>query len=223
MKYLKIVEDAVSAWPHITVNPHRFGGREFIFGSAEVGHVHIGGVVDIPFPRSVHDALLLEGLAEEHRWVPNSGWITFRIHNEQDIDHALWLMQLSYLRYTLKTASDPRKVFKQESEELHLSSRFKSLLEPFVPKRQNKFRLSRFQRRRHLKEVKMDSVISTIDLKAKLDTDKVTVVETLAPERFREAHIPGALNLPPEKIKELAPQLLPNKNAEIVTYCANTN
>ena len=51
----------------------------------------------------------------------------------------------------------------------------------------------------------------------------ITVVETLAPERYREAHIPGALNIPPEQIKELAPQLLPNKDAEIVTYCTNTH
>jgi len=77
---------------------------------------------------------------------------------------------------------------------------------------------------RILKEVRMESTISTEDLNAKLDRkDPVTVVETLAPERYREAHIPGALNIPPEQIKELAPQLLPNKDAEIVTYCANTH
>ena len=70
----------------------------------------------------------------------------------------------------------------------------------------------------------MESTISTEDLKAKLDRkDPVTVVETLAPERFGEGHLPGALNIPPEQIKELAPQLLPNKDAEIVTYCANTH
>jgi rhodanese-related sulfurtransferase len=69
----------------------------------------------------------------------------------------------------------------------------------------------------------MDASISTKDLKAKLDRREVTVVETLAPDRYRQAHIPGALNIPPEQIKELAPQLLPNKNAEIVTYCANTH
>ena len=70
----------------------------------------------------------------------------------------------------------------------------------------------------------MEATISTEDLKAKLDQkDKITVVETLAPERYREAHIPGALNIPPEQIKELAPQLLPNRNAEIVTYCTNTH
>jgi rhodanese-related sulfurtransferase len=72
-------------------------------------------------------------------------------------------------------------------------------------------------------EADMDRAISTKELKSKLDQKQVTVVETLAPERYRDAHIPGALNIPPEQITELAPQLLPNKNAEIVTYCANTH
>jgi len=134
MKQLKKLEDEVSAWPSVSVHPHRFGGREFRVGSAEVGHVHIGGIVDIPFPRSVRDALLAGCLAEEHRWVPNSGWITFRVRSEEDLKHARWLMRLSYLRYALKTATDPRKLFEQESEELHLNPQFKSLLEPFVPK-----------------------------------------------------------------------------------------
>jgi hypothetical protein len=134
MKFLKKLEDEISTWPTISIHSHRFGGREFRFGSAEVGHVHAGGVVDIPFPRSVRDALLAEGLAEEHHWVPNSGWITFRVRSEDDLRHAFWLMRLSYLRYALKTASDPRRLFEQESEDLHLTPRFKSLLEPFVPR-----------------------------------------------------------------------------------------
>ena len=128
------LENEISQWPHVSVRPHRFGGREFLFRKAEVGHIHIGGVVDIPFTRPIHDALLAEGLAEEHRWVPNSGWITFRIRSEQDFDHVLWLMRLSYLRYALKSATEPRKLFEQESEGLRLNPRFKSLIEPFVPK-----------------------------------------------------------------------------------------
>jgi hypothetical protein len=136
MNYLKKLEDEVSAWQNISVHPHRFGGGEFRFGSAEVGHVHIGGIVDIPFPRSLRDALLAKGLAEEHHWVPNSGWITFRMRSESEVDlsHALWLMRLSYVRYAVKTVSDPRGLLEQESEELHLSPDFKSLLEPFVPR-----------------------------------------------------------------------------------------
>jgi len=138
MTHLKRLEEEVSTWPNISVYPHRFGGREFRFGSAEVGHIHTGGIVDIPFPRSLRDALLKEGLAEEHRWVPNSGWITFHVRRDEDLKHALWLMRLSYLRYWLKTATDPRKLFEEESEELRLSPQFKSLLEPFVPKTANR-------------------------------------------------------------------------------------
>jgi hypothetical protein len=33
----------------------------------------------------VRDALLAEGLAEEHRWVSNSGWITFQMRGEADL------------------------------------------------------------------------------------------------------------------------------------------
>jgi rhodanese-related sulfurtransferase len=70
----------------------------------------------------------------------------------------------------------------------------------------------------------MERTISTKELKTKLDRkDAIKLVETLAPERYREAHIPGALNIPPDKIKELAPQLLPDKDAEIVTYCTNNH
>ena len=135
MKELKMLADEISAWPNIATHPHRFGGKEFLFGSSEVGHIHPGGIVDIPFPRAVRNALLGAGLAEQHHWVPNSGWITFRVRNEnkEDVGHALWLMRLSYLRYALKTASDPRRLLQQESEELNLNPEFKALLERFVP------------------------------------------------------------------------------------------
>jgi hypothetical protein len=137
MNFLKTLEAEVSAWPNVSIHPHRFGGREFRYGNAEVGHTHTGGIVDIPFPRSVRDALLAEGLAEEHRWVPNSGWTTFRVPSEEGLSHALWLMRLSYLRYALKSATDPQKLLEQESEQLHLSSQLKALLEPFVPRTAN--------------------------------------------------------------------------------------
>lgn len=69
---------------------------------------------------------------EVHHWVPNSGWITFRVRYEDGVRHALWLMRLSYLRCALKAATEPRKLFEKESGELRLTPRFQSLLEPFV-------------------------------------------------------------------------------------------
>ena len=68
MQVMKKLEEIVAAWPGISVHTHRYGGREFRLGNAEVGHVHECGLVDIPFPRSIRDALLAEGLVEEHRW-----------------------------------------------------------------------------------------------------------------------------------------------------------
>jgi hypothetical protein len=134
MKYFETLEQEVSSWPRVSIHPHRFGGREFRFGSAEIGHVHTGGTVDIPFPRSVRNALLADGLVEEHRWVPNSGWITFQIRSNEDAKHAVWLIRLSYLRYALKTASDPRRMLDEQAENLGLSPQYKSLLEPFISK-----------------------------------------------------------------------------------------
>jgi len=133
---LEKLEKEVSKWPHISVHPHRFGGKEFRYQKAEVGHVHMGGILDIPFPLSIRNALLAEDLAEEHRWVPNSGWITFQIRNEQGLKHALWLMRLSYIRYALKTEDDPRKLLESETADLHLNPRFTSLLAPFMLARQ---------------------------------------------------------------------------------------
>lgn len=138
MEPLKKLEDTLASWPRISVNPHRFGGREFRFANAEVGHIHDGGIVDIPFPRSVRDALLAEGLAEEHRWAPGSGWVTFRVRSDLDLQHAVWLMRLSYFRYALKTAPDPGKLFAEASRELKLTPRFKSLLQQFVPFAKNR-------------------------------------------------------------------------------------
>ena len=132
--HLKKLEEQVSGWQQVSVHPHRFGGTEFQFGDAEIGHVHTNGMVDIPFPRSIRDALLADGLAEEHHWVPNSGWITFQMRREEDLSHAVWLMRLSYLRYALKTSTDPQKLFEEESKELRLSPHFKLLLKAFVPR-----------------------------------------------------------------------------------------
>jgi hypothetical protein len=135
MKRLEKIEAAVTRWPNITVHSHRFGGREFRFGSGEIGHMHVGGIVDIPFPRAVHDWLLAQGFAEEHHWVPDSGWTTFRIRGDNDMPRALWLMRLSYLRYALKAAPDPAAWLEQEARELQLSPELHALLEAFVPRR----------------------------------------------------------------------------------------
>ena len=66
----------------------------------------------------------------------------------------------------------------------------------------------------------MVATISRDDLKAKMDRgDEFTLVETLPQTAYEHAHLPGAINLPSDKVNELASQLLPDKNADIVVYC----
>ncbi len=69
----------------------------------------------------------------------------------------------------------------------------------------------------------MTATIGREELKAKIDRgDDVVLVETLDPEYYEDAHLPGALNLPPDRIGELAPQILPDKDADIVVYCMSS-
>jgi rhodanese-related sulfurtransferase len=64
--------------------------------------------------------------------------------------------------------------------------------------------------------------ISREELKAKIERGAaITIVEALPEPYYRRSHLPGAINIPAEQVPELAPRLLPDKNAEIVVYCAN--
>ena len=97
----RIIEE-VAAWPHLTTNEHRFEGREFTLGPREVGHVHRWGIVDVPFVEPLQDQLIEEGRTGEHHVVPESGWTTHYIEDEDDVENATWLLRLSYL-YHVKT------------------------------------------------------------------------------------------------------------------------
>jgi len=68
----------------------------------------------------------------------------------------------------------------------------------------------------------MVKTISRLQLKTKIDRgDKFSLIETLPVTAYEHAHLPGAINLPPDRVRELAPTLLPDKEAEIVVYCAS--
>jgi rhodanese-related sulfurtransferase len=65
--------------------------------------------------------------------------------------------------------------------------------------------------------------ITRDELKRKVDrAGDFKLVETLAPEQFQEGHLPGAINMPPDQVSKLAPRLLPDKQAEVITYCASS-
>jgi rhodanese-related sulfurtransferase len=63
--------------------------------------------------------------------------------------------------------------------------------------------------------------ISREKLNEKMDRgDDFMLVETLDEEHYEFAHLPGAINLPPGQINR-AQELIPDKNTEVVVYCAS--
>jgi luciferase-like monooxygenase len=96
---------AVGLWPEVEVRPHRFGGVEFRIGRRELGHLHGDRIADLPFPRRVRDELIAAGRARPHHVLPESGWVTFAIVEPDDVDRAIKLFRLSYMRARLARRS----------------------------------------------------------------------------------------------------------------------
>ena len=68
----------------------------------------------------------------------------------------------------------------------------------------------------------MIRTISRNELKEKIDRKAdFLLVETLPATAYHHNHLPGAINLPPDSVRTLASQLLPDQGAEIVVYCAS--
>ena len=67
-----------------------------------------------------------------------------------------------------------------------------------------------------------NTTITRDDLQALIANGDVIVVDTLGPQYYEAAHLPGAINIPHTEVARLAPELLPDKAAAIVTYCSNT-
>jgi rhodanese-related sulfurtransferase len=58
------------------------------------------------------------------------------------------------------------------------------------------------------------------ELRRKIESgEQFVLVDALPPMSFAHSHLPGAINLPPERVDA---KRIPNEAAEIVVYCANS-
>ncbi len=61
--------------------------------------------------------------------------------------------------------------------------------------------------------------ITRNELREKMDRgDGFVLVDVMDEPYYRHSHLPGAINLPLEEM-ERAPEVLPDRDAEIVVYC----
>jgi len=65
--------------------------------------------------------------------------------------------------------------------------------------------------------------ITAQELKKKMEEDsEVPVINVLPKEYFDKKNIPGSKNIPEAELEERAPKELPDKDKEVIVYCAST-
>jgi len=61
------------------------------------------------------------------------------------------------------------------------------------------------------------------ELKWRMDrAEPFVLLEILPEEEYRKGHLPGALSVPPDRVAELVPALVSDRETEIITYCAHS-
>lgn len=94
------IEDEVSSWPEVEKRPHQFNGVEFRVNGHEIGHLHSERLADLPFPVRMRKELVASGKARVHHVLPQTGWVSYPITREDDVEGALELFRLNYDRLT---------------------------------------------------------------------------------------------------------------------------
>jgi hypothetical protein len=95
------IVSTVGGWEGVTVEAHRFG-VEFRFGKVELGHIHGDHMADLPFPTRIRNELIERGEAVPHHVLPDSGWVTRRIEEDDDVQAVIDLFRLNYDRLTAR-------------------------------------------------------------------------------------------------------------------------
>lgn len=69
----------------------------------------------------------------------------------------------------------------------------------------------------------MTKTITREQIKNKLNAlEPMLIVEALPPKYFDAEHLPGALNIPHDEVRDKAADMLRNKDEFIIVYCAST-
>ncbi len=63
--------------------------------------------------------------------------------------------------------------------------------------------------------------ITRDEVKARIDAGDAILLEALPALYYEDAHLPGARHMPHDEVDILAPQLVPDKTADVIVYCAN--
>jgi hypothetical protein len=95
LRGISAIESAVRRWPDVRIGVHRFGGMAFFFRGKESSHIHGNGLLDCFVGRANRDRLIASRRASPHHVFPQSGWISFWVRDEEDVEAALELIRIA--------------------------------------------------------------------------------------------------------------------------------
>ena len=64
--------------------------------AVHIDYIHGDHLVDIPFPKKVRDEIIAAGRAQPHHILPETGWVSFYLQQESDVERAIALLRESY-------------------------------------------------------------------------------------------------------------------------------
>lgn len=101
---LNVIEE-VRRWPGVELRPHPSAtaageedGVEFRLNGRQIGHVHDDCSVHLSLTRALKQSVVVEQLAEPLSFAPTSGWAMFNPVAVTDVQRAIWLLRLNYVR-----------------------------------------------------------------------------------------------------------------------------
>lgn len=104
--YPQMVSSAIQDWKNVISATHwdlydnsKVDGADFYLGKNELGHIHLDGSVHLATIKELRILLVEKKLAKKFPFGGEyEGWVLFKITNQNDAKHAIWLFQLNYER-----------------------------------------------------------------------------------------------------------------------------
>jgi hypothetical protein len=97
------IQREVGSWPQVRVDVYPHGMIFFHVGRREIGHLHGDRLADLPVPVRIREQWVAAGKASLHYLHPRTGWITYYIKSDRDVEPVVELFRLNYHRPWLET------------------------------------------------------------------------------------------------------------------------
>lgn len=96
LNWIDELEETVLGFKDTSISVHKYGGSQFNYLTKEFAHLHSNGLLDILFSQKLKREFMLQGRIMSHHVFAESGWISFYIKNEEDLNYAKQLLRIAY-------------------------------------------------------------------------------------------------------------------------------